>query len=327
MLKKLAVCVLAVLGAMSPFTVNAQDPADAATFPNKTVRVVVPFPAGGASDIVARMVAQRLSEIWNNPVIVDNRPGASGSIGTEFVMKAPRDGYTILLGGPSTLSGPPAINPKIAYDPVKDFSHVTIVCTFPSVLAVNPAIASTLPELIAILKANPGKYNYASSGNGTTSHLIAELFKSMTGTNIGHVPYKGSAPGLNDVMAGHVAMSFDPINVVTPLVRSNRLRALGVTSPKRSPELPDVPAIGEVVPGFEADSWIAFLAPAGTPNAILQKISADTKRAVNSPDTAKKLRDLTLTPVGSTPEELLQVVRADLDKWKNIVRIANIRPD
>lgn len=322
---RLAVCIAALAVYANPGV--AQDSADASAYPTRAVRLVVPFAAGGASDIVARLVAQKISELWSQPVLVDNRPGASGAIGTEFVARSPRDGYTLLLGGPSTLSGPPAINPALPYHPVNDFSHATIVCTFPSVIAVTPAVANTLPELINLLKAQPGKYSYASSGNGTTSHLIAELFKSMTGTSILHVPYKGSAPGLNDVMSGHVAMSFDPINVVTPLARAGKVRALGVTSAKRSPEMPDVPAIAEFVPGFEADSWIGLLGAAGTSPAILQKIATSTRQAVNAPEVAAKLRSMTLTPVGSSPEELREVVRNELEKWRRIARIANIKPE
>lgn len=295
------------------------------TFPSKPVRLVVPFAAGGASDGIARLVSQKLGDLWQQSVIVDNRGGASGAIGTMLVVKSPPDGYTVLLGGPATLSGPPALNPNLPYDHLKDFEHVSIVATFPSALVVHPTIAKSLPELIALLKASPGKYTYASSGNGTSTHLIAELFKWMTGTNILHVPYKGTGPGMADLMSGQVAMTFAPINAVTSHVRAGRLRALGVTGVKRSPEFPDVPAIAEIVPKFEADSWICISAPAGTPAPIVQKLAADIRRVVADPETVKKFRELTLQPVGSSPEELVRVIREDTERWRNVAKVANIR--
>jgi tripartite-type tricarboxylate transporter receptor subunit TctC len=300
---------------------------DAASFPNKPVRLIVPFAAGGASDGIARVLGTKLGELWKQSVIVENRGGASGAIGTMLVVKAPPDGYTVLLGGPATLSGPPALNPNVPYDNLKDFEHVSIVATFPSALVVHPSIAKTLPELIALLKANPGKYTYASSGNGTSTHLIAELFKWMTGTNILHVPYKGTGPGLADLVSGEVAMTIAPINAVTSHVKAGRLRALGVTGAKRSPEFPGVPTIGELVPKFEADSWICVSAPAGTPRAIVDRMSADIRKVVQDPDTVAKFRELTLNPVGSTPEELVKIVREDTERWRQVARVAGIKAD
>lgn len=322
--KSLTAAVLLCLGMTCSAGASAQA-ADAAAFPTKQVRLVVPFAAGGASDIIARLVAQKLGELWGQTMLVDNRGGASGAIGLTFVAKSPADGHTLILGGPATLSGPPALNPKVPYDNLKDFEHVSIVATFPSVLAVNPAVAKTLPELIAVLKANPGKYTYATSGNATSTHLIAELFKWMTGTNIVHVPYKGTAPGITDLIAGQVSMTFAPVNVVMPHVQAKRLNAIGITSAKRSSELPEIPAIAEVVPKFEADSWICISAPAGTPRAIVQKISTDVRRMFRDPETVRKFKELDLTPVGSTPEELVRVVREDTERWRNIGRIANIQ--
>jgi tripartite-type tricarboxylate transporter receptor subunit TctC len=323
MTRKLLVTVSALVSIATAGNALAQS----ASFPTKPVRLVVPFAAGGATDMVARLVTQKLSENWGQPVIVENRAGASGAIGTVFVAKAPADGYTLLLGGPATLSGPPAINPNLPYDNIRDFTHVSVIANFPSALVVHPSIARTLPEFIAALKANPGKYTYASSGNGTSTHMIAELFKLMTGTDMVHVPYKGTGPGLNDVMSGQVAMSFAPINAVTGSVQSNRLRALGVTSLKRSPEFPDVPTIGEVVTGFEADSWLAVSAPANTPQPIVQKLAADLRQAVHSPDVSKKFRELTITPVGSTAEEVLDIIRKDTERWRKVAQVAKIRPE
>ena len=300
---------------------------DAGPFPTKPVRLVVPFAAGGASDGIARLLGTKLGELWKQSVIVENRGGASGAIGTMLVVKAPPDGHTILLGGPATLSGPPALNPNIPYDNIRDFEHVSIVATFPSALVVHPAVAKTLPELIALLKANPGKYTYASSGNGTSSHLIAELFKWMTGTNVLHVPYKGTGPGLADLVSGEVAMTLAPINVVTSHVKAGRLRALGVTGSRRSPEFPTVPTISEVVPKFEADSWICVSAPAGTPRAIVERLAADIRRVVQDPETIAKFRELTLNPVGSTPEDLVKIIREDTERWRQVAKIAGIKAD
>lgn len=302
----------------------------AAAFPTqqgRPIRLVVPFPAGGASDVVARVVAQKLGEVWKQPMVVENRPGASGAVAAEFVIRSQPDGYTLLLGGPASLTGPAAINPALPYDPLKDFAPVSVVAKFPTVISVSPSVAKTLPELIALLKANPDKYTYASSGSGTSSHLIAELFKYMTGTRILHIPYRGSAPGLNDVISGQVSMSFEPINVVLPLVREGRLIALGVSSRTRAPELPNVPPIADVAPGFEVESWLAFLAPAGTRPEVARKIASDVNQAVHSPETEKRLRDMSMTPVGSEPDELTRTITNDLEKWRMVARVANIRAD
>ncbi len=306
---------------------NAAWAQDATSFPSKQVRLVVPFAAGGASDIIARLLAQKLGELWGQTMLVDNRGGASGAIGLTFVTKSPPDGYTLLMGGPATLSGPPALNPKVPYDNLKDFEHISIVATFPSLLAVHPSVAKNLPELLQVLKANPGKYTFATSGNATSTHLIGELFKWMTGTNIVHVPYKGTAPGINDLISGQVSMTFAPINVVKQHVQTKRLNAVGITSAKRNADLPDIPAIAEVVPKFEADSWICISAPAGTPRAIVQKISADIRRVARDPDAIKRFREIDLVLVGSTPEELVRVVREDTERWRNVGKIANIQMD
>lgn len=327
MIRKTLVATLCLCMGLAFSAGASAQASDAASFPSKQVKLVVPFAAGGASDIIARLVAQKLGELWGQTILVDNRGGASGAIGLTLVAKSPADGYTLLLGGPATLSGPPALNPRVPYDNLKDFEHVSIVATFPSVLAVHPSVAKNLPELISVLKANPGKYTYATSGNATSTHLIAELFKWMTGTDIVHVPYKGTAPGINDLIAGQVSMTFAPVNVLMPHVQAKRLNAMGITSLKRSSELPDLPAIAEVVPKFEADSWICISAPAGTPRAIVQKIAADVRRITRDPDTVRRFRELDLTPVGSTPEELVRVVREDTERWRNVGKIANIRMD
>lgn len=313
------------LSAIAPYAA-AQNPATATSFPTKPVTIVVPFSAGGASDIMARLFAQHLAEIWNISVIVENKPGASGTLGGEYVRRSRPDGYTLLMAGPSSMTALAAVNPKmIPYDPLTDFAPAGVAVSFPSLLAVNPEIgAKTLSEFIELLKANPGKYTYSSSGTGTTSHLFAELFKSMVGVDVLHIPYPGSGPGLNAVVAGHVTMSIDPFNLVVPLAKGGRVMALGITGEKRSQDLPEVPAIGEVVKGFAVESFIGLFAAPGTPPDVLEKIADDLRTVVNSPELAKRLNDMGLTPVGSTPQELAQTVATDLDRWQQVVKVANI---
>lgn len=323
-MKKLALSLAAVAFSVMAPHANAQD--NAASYPNKPVKIVVPFSAGGASDIMGRLFAQHLSDIWNVSVIVDNKPGASGTLGGEYVRHSSPDGYTLLLAGPSSMTALAAVNPKmIPYDPVRDFAPAGVAVSFPSLLAVNSEVGvKTLPEFITLLKNNPGKYTYSSSGVGTTSHLFAELFKSMAGVDVMHVPYPGSGPGLTAVAAGHVTMSIDPFNAVAPLAKGGRLMALGITSAKRSPELPDVQALNEVVAGFTVESFIGLFSAPGTPPAVLQKISADLRKVVNQPELAQRLQDMGLTPVGSTPEQLAETVSTDLNRWQQLVKSAKI---
>lgn len=325
-MKKLALSLAAfALSVMAPYSATAQETA-AASYPTKPVRIVVPFSAGGASDIMGRLFAQHLSEIWKVSVIVENKPGASGTLGGEYVRGSAPDGYTLLLAGPSSMTALAAVNPKmIPYDPQRDFAPAGVAVSFPSLLAVNPEVGiNSLPEFIDLLKKNPGKYTYSSSGTGTTSHLFAELFKSMADVDVLHIPYPGSGPGLNAVVAGHVTMSIDPFNAVAPLAKGGRLMALGITSAQRSPELPDVQAIGEVVDGFVVESFIGLFSAPGTPPDVLKKISDDLRTVVRQPELAKRLNDMGLTPVGSTPEELAETVATDLNRWQQLVKSANI---
>ena len=293
-------------------------------YPVKPVRWVVPFPPGGATDIIARHLAEKMSQAWGQTVLIDNRSGAAGAVGSDVVAKAAPDGYTILMGTTSTHAVGPAVNPKLPYDNVKDFAPVTLVATFPNVLVAHPAMPGTLKELIAELKAKPGKYNFGSSGAGSSTHLTGELFKLMTKTDVNHVPYKGTGPLLNDVMGGHVSFAFDQITGVMSLVQSGKLRALGVASLERSPALPNVPAISETLPGFEATAWVGIFAPAKTPADIVLRIQDETKRIFTLPDMQQRMRDLGATPVASSPAEFAVFVRKDTDKWRNLVRTANI---
>ena len=297
----------------------------AQSFPQKPVRWIVPFPPGGATDIIARLVGQKMSEAWAQPVVIENRAGAAGAIGSEAVARAAPDGYTILMGTTSTHAVGPAVNPKLPYNHLTDFAPVTLVATFPNVLVAHPSTAASLRELIALLKANPGKYNFGSSGAGSSTHLAGELFKQMTATDINHIPYKGTGPLLNDLMAGHVAFAFDQITAVMSGVQAGKLRALGVASAERSAALPDVPAISEVLPGYEATAWVGIFAPAKTPADVVARLQGETRRIVQLPDIAQRLRELGATAVASPPAEFAAFVRRDTDKWRRLVATAKIQ--
>jgi len=297
----------------------------AQAYPSRPVRYIVPFPPGGATDIIARVLAQKMSEAWGQPVVVENRAGAAGAIGSDAVAKAAPDGYTILMGTTSTHAVNPAINPNLPYNNVTDFAPVTLVATFPNVLVAHPSTAGSLQELIALLKANPGKYNFGSSGAGSSTHLTGELFKLMTKTDINHIPYKGTGPLLNDLMAGHVAFAFDQITAVMSGVQAGRMRALGVASAERNPALPNVPAIAEQLPGFEATAWVGIFAPAKTPAEVTTRIQSESKRIMQQPDIAKRMAELGATPVASPPADFAAFVQKDTAKWRDLVNTAKIK--
>ncbi len=293
-------------------------------FPARPVRVIVPFPPGGATDVIARLVGQKLSEGWGHVVVIDNRAGATGAIGSEIVARAQPDGHTILMGTASTHSVSPAVNPKLTYK-LADYAPASLVATFPNMLVVHPSVpAKSVSEFIALLKANPGKFNFASSGPGSSIHLSGELFKLMTGTDMTHVPYKGSAPAMNDLLTGRVQCMFDNMTTVWPHVQSGKLRALGVAGRERSPTAPDVPAIAETLRGFEANSWVGFFAPAGTPSDVVRKISVDTRTAVHVRDVAQRLRDLGAIPAGSSADEFKRFVTEDTERWRDVAKRANV---
>ena len=297
----------------------------AQAFPSRPVRFIVPFPPGGATDIIARVLAQKMTEAWGQPVVVENRAGAAGAIGSDAVAKAAPDGHTILMGTTSTHAVNPAINPKLSYNNLTDFTPVTLVATFPNVLVAHPTTAASLQELIATLKKNPGKYNFGSSGAGSSTHLTGELFKLMTQTDLNHIPYKGTGPLLNDVMAGHVAFAFDQITGVMPFIQSGKMRALGVASTERNPALPGVPAIAEVLPGFEATAWVGIFAPAKTPAEISSRIQGETKKILALPDVGQRMKEFGATPVANVPSEFASFVAKDTDKWRNLVATAKIK--
>lgn len=317
-----------VLYGCSLFAAAAQaQPAKPVPYPSKPVRWIVPFPPGGATDLLGRFVAQRLSESWGQPVLIENRAGASGTIGSDLVAKAAPDGLTFVVGTTSSHAVSPALNPNIPYDNLRDFTPVALIATFPNVLVAHPSGPRTLQELIAQLKASPGRLSYGSSGNGSSTHLTGELFQQATGTQMVHVPYKGTGPLLNDLMAGHVPLGFDQITAVLPFTQPGRLRALGVASLERSSVAPDVPAIAEVVPGFEAVAWMGLLGPGGVPSEVVVKINADIRRVLQSPEGQQKLRELGATPGALAPAGFGEFVRKDTEKWRALVKSAGIKAE
>ena len=299
-----------------------------AAYPTKPVRLVVPFPAGGTTDLLARAAAQKLSEAWGQQMIVDNRPGAAGNIGAELVAKSTPDGYTLLMGTVGTHAINASLYAKMPYDHVKDFTPVILVAGVPNVLVVNPQLpVNTVPELIAYAKANPGKLNFASSGSGTSIHLSGELFKTMTGVLMTHVPYKGSAPALTDLIGGQVQLMFDNLPSSLAFIKAGKLRAIAVTGTTRAPALPDVPTVADTVPGFEASSWFGILAPAGTPRDIVMKINGETAKWLASPDAKEKLAAQGANVAGGTPEDFAKHIQAETAKWAKVVKESGAKVD
>jgi tripartite-type tricarboxylate transporter receptor subunit TctC len=303
-------------------------PASAQDWPSKPVRIIVPFPPGGSADLLPRVVAEKLAEKWGQPVIIENRAGAAGAIGADYVFRAEPDGYTLLSGPPPPLVINRLLNPKLSYDSTQ-FVPITVIGAIPNVLLVHPKTkVNTVQEFIALAKANPGKLNYASQGSGSTSHLTAELFKTMAGgLNIAHVPYKGTAPALADLLGGQVEMMCDNLGVSLPHVRSGKLKALAVASTKRVRTLPDVPALAETLPGFEAVAWFGIVAPPKTPAAIAEKVAAGVIDALKLPDVLKRLSELSAEPMGLTPAETAAYIKAETERWSAVIKSAGVKLD
>jgi tripartite-type tricarboxylate transporter receptor subunit TctC len=293
----------------------------AQAYPNRPVRMVVPLSPGGFADVPARVIAPRLSEALGQTVFVENKPGAGATIGTDFVAKSKPDGYTLLFTGtPHVIS--PALYKNLPYDPLKDFAPVMLVASGPYVLVVNPQLpVRSVQELIAAAKAQPGKIDYASSGNGSAQHLVSALFTSMAGIDLNHVPYKGSGPAMQDLLSGQVKVSFAGIPNVMPSLKSGKLRALAVSTPKRSPDLPDVPTVAEAgVPGYDATLWLALLAPAGTPGDVVQKLYAEATKTLREPEVQKAIAATGVEVSILGPEELPAFLQSEADKWGKVAR-------
>ena len=301
----------------------------AQAYPAKPVRMVVPFPAGGATDIVGRLVAQKLSEAWGQQVIVDNRGGAGGTIGSDIAAKSAPDGYTILVATSSTHAIAPSLYSKLSYDPVRDFAPVTLMANATILLAVHPSVpARNVRELIALAKKQPKALSFASSGNGGISHLIGEQFKSMAGIQMLHVPYKGDTPALVDLVSGQVSLMFGTAVSFLPYVKGGRLKALAVTNPKRSPSVPDIPTVAESgLPGFEALQWFGIFAPAGTPKDIVARLNGEIVKILRLPDVRDRLAGLGADVVGNSPEQFAAFQKADAAKWARVVKESGAKID
>ena len=306
----LAACILAL-----PLSAFAQ------TYPSKPIRLVVPFPPAGATDILSRELARQLSDRLKQQVIVDNRPGAGGTLGSDIVAKSPPDGYTIQMATSSTHSIGPSLNPKIPYNAQTDFTPIAHVANSVNVLLIAPNVqANNVSELTALLKANPAKFNYGSSGNGTIVHLTGELFKSMTGTYIVHIPYRGTALVIPDMMSGQIHLLFDNIASAMPHLKDGKLRAIAVTSTTRSPLVPALPTVSDSVPGFESVTWFGVFGPRGMPADITQKLNAEINAVLKSPEFLERLRVLGYDAGGGTPSDFAKVVAADTAKWAKLIK-------
>jgi tripartite-type tricarboxylate transporter receptor subunit TctC len=303
--------------------------ASAQGYPNRTIRLVVPFPAGGTTDILARAVSQKLTEALGQAVVVDNRAGAAGNIGSDLVAKSTPDGYTLLMGTVGTHAINPSLYSKMPYDHYKDFVPVVLVAGVPNVLVVNPALpVNSVADLIKLAKEKPGQINFASSGSGTSIHLSGELFKTMAGVDMTHIPYKGSSPALTDLIGGQVQIMFDNLPSSLPQIKAGKLRAIAVTSMKRAPALPDIPTINESgLPGFEASSWFGVLAPAGTPASIVTRINAEVNKWLESADAREKLLGQGAEAAGGSPEQFAAYIRVESEKWAKVVKASGAKVD
>ena len=319
LLAALSLLFATLAGAQSSFLV----------YPVKPIHLIVPFPPGGGNDTVARAIAQQVGPDLGQPMVIDNRPGAGGSVGAELAAKAPPDGYTLFLAGVGSHAVNPNVHAKLSYDPVKDFAPITLLASAPSVLVVTPSLpARTIAEFTAYARANPGKLNYASNGNGSAAQLAAAMYETMAGVKMVHVPYKGIAPAMTDLMGGEVQLMFGTIVALVPHIQAGKLRALAVTSRKRSALLPDVPTLAESgLPDYQAGSWYGIEAPAGTPREIIDRLNGAMVKALKQPEVAKRLGAEGAEVIGSTPEEFGAHIKAELARVGAVVRAAGIRAE
>ena len=304
-------------------------PAFAQNYPARPIRIIAQFTPGTSTDILARVIGGKLSEAWGQQVVVDNRPGAGGLVGTEIGAKAAPDGYTLTMAVSSAFGINPTLYAKLPYDAVRDFAPITNIALTPQTLVANPSFAAkSVKDLIALAKAKPGQFNYASLGSGSTSHLTMEMFRSAAGIQLNHIPYKGSPAAHAELFSGQIPVMFDAIPAVLPHVKSGRLRGLGIGAPKRSPFLPEVPTVAESgFPGFEAVGWIGIAAPAKTPAPVLDKLNAEIVRIINSPEMKERLATLAFTPVGDTREQFARFISSEIAKWGRAVRASGAKAE
>ena len=323
MRKLMSGAAVLALAAALPLAAGAAD-----AYPSKPVHIIVPYPAGGVADALPRVVGEKLAQKWGQPVIIDNRAGASGNIGMEEGARAQPDGYTLVLAAAGNMTVNPVLFPHLRFDTYKDFTPVTLLANSPNVLVVHPSVpARTFEELVAYARQNPGKLNFASPGTGSGAHLAGELLNIEADIKTVHVPYKGIAPAVNDLLGGNVQMMFAGISTVLPQVRAGKLVAIAIASPRRSPQLPDVPTVAESgLPGFDVTSWYGIVVRSGTPAPIVQKLQRDVAEVLQSPEVSAKLAALGLEPASDTPEAFEQLIKAESRKWTEIVRKAHIQP-
>lgn len=320
-----ATCALAAFAALAAFSgqlAHAQD------YPTKPIHIVVPLPPGGSNDVLARILGQKMSESFGQPVLVENKPGAAGNIATDFMAKSEGDGYYIAVAPNQTVAVNPVLYPKLPFNVLKDLQGISMMGRVPMVLVVGPAVtAKTVDQLITQARARPDRLTYASAGSGSPQHMAAEVFKSMTGTRLTQIPYKGSAPALVDVLSGIVDVMFCPMNSALPHIRSGRLRALGTTGTKRVALLPNVSTIAETVPNYESDIWIGMIASAKTPPAIINKLNAELRRSLALPDVRDKLAEQGIFAETSTPAEFNRLIASDQKRWAAVIKANNIQPE
>lgn len=297
-------------------------------WPSRSIRFVVPYPPGGPTDLMARSMSGRLAEALGQPVVVDNRPGAGGNVGAELAAKAPPDGYTLLMGAISTHSINVSLYSKLAYDPVKDFAPVTQASIIPLVINAHPSLpVANVKELIALAKKNPGQLSYGSSGNGGGTHLAGELFKTMSGTNIVHVPYKGLNPATIDVMGGNIPLLFNDLTTAIQPYKAGRVKILGVSTPKRLPQISEVATIAETLPGYEAYTWFGVLVPAGTPQPIVDRLSRESMKILQGDDIRRRFAEVGAEPIGGTPQQFAAFMAAETIKWAKVIKASGARVD
>jgi tripartite-type tricarboxylate transporter receptor subunit TctC len=322
-MRKLIAISLALIGLVATLGARAQD-----AYPSQNIRFVVPFTAGSATDTLARLLANRMSTTLGRNIVVENIAGGNGIPASQNVVRAAPDGYTVMVTSNTTHAGNQALLKKVPYDAVADFEPITKLGTITLALVGHPSVpAANVQELIAYAKANPGKLTSATQGNGTTSHLTSELFQMMADLKFQHVPYRGSAPALTDLVAGSVDLMFDNLGVSLPLVKGGQLKLLGVATPKRMASLPDVPTIAETLPGFESAAWFAIVAPPKTPQAVVDKINADVNEALRQSDIVQRLTQLSAEPIGGTPQATAAYMREEIERWHKVIKAANVKLD